>query len=334
MRGKRKRWAAAMIAAVLCMSIAAVPAPIQVMAAQETGTTVVLTTQRCSIWSAPATTEENRVKYVDEGYPITIYPEVIQSESGDGKTFYRTVRGSYVLCKCVTDGDGTSAAEAGDDFGIAFLPMSTPPSLDRVGVRSERRELLSGGGYDFVLTAILIHDYDAFDNIIKTAIYSPDGTLDSYEAMEYDALGNRVKFASYGPDGTIRNLRISEYDAAGNEIKTTTYDADGSVLSHSIWGYDTSGNVVRDVRYYNGAIQINDGYEYDMQGNKTKYISYNADGTIERYTIYEYDALGNIKKATGYDADGSMSQIQTYHEDGSPDQWGLVRPDGSIYWVE
>lgn len=294
----------------------------------------VLTTQRCSIWSAPATAEENRVKYVDEGYQITVYPEVIQSGSGDGKTFYRTVKGAYVLCKCVTGAENGVTA-GGSGYELIFPTMPVPPSLDRSGVRSERHELLSGGAYDMVLTAIHINDYDVFGNVIKTAVYSPDGTLSCVEVMEYDASGNMVKYANYDPNGSIRGVRVSEYDASGNKIRDISYDpTNGSVEAEYIWAYDASGNMVREVKYYDGAVQTNDGYEYDAQGNKIKFINYRADGTLNYCVIYEYDALGNKRKWTRYDADGNMEEIRTFHADGGPDQWGLVRPDGSIYWVE
>lgn len=130
---KMKKWAAALAVALLCAGAAGMAASMQVMAAEETELTTVVTTQRCSIWSAPATTEENRVKYVDAGYQITIYPEVIESELGDGKTFYRTMKGAYVLCRCVEGaGIGTeSEAQSGnpsvpEDDGI-LIPVGNVP---------------------------------------------------------------------------------------------------------------------------------------------------------------------------------------------------------------
>lgn len=109
--GKKLGHKSMMIAAVICLLLSTVPmaAPMQVSAA-EAGTVVVETTQPCSIWSAPATVESNRIRSVDEGYQITVYPEIIPSELADGKTFYRTVRGAYVLCRCVVGDDGGAVA--------------------------------------------------------------------------------------------------------------------------------------------------------------------------------------------------------------------------------
>lgn len=72
-------------------------------------TLVMTTNMECSIWSAPETSEANRVKRIPEGYQVTVYPTVIASTNGDGKTFYQTVKGNYVLCRCLSASvpDGT-----------------------------------------------------------------------------------------------------------------------------------------------------------------------------------------------------------------------------------
>lgn len=58
------------------------------------------TTMECSVWSAPNTAEQYRVKKIPAGYNVTVYPEVVESTAGDGKTFYQTSKGCYILCKC------------------------------------------------------------------------------------------------------------------------------------------------------------------------------------------------------------------------------------------
>ena len=59
------------------------------------------TTMQCSVWSAPNTAEANRVKVIPAGYEVTIDNSVTYlSTAGDGKIFYRTSKGCYILCKC------------------------------------------------------------------------------------------------------------------------------------------------------------------------------------------------------------------------------------------
>lgn len=75
------------------------------------------------------------MKYVDAGYTITIYPEVIESLVGDGKTFYRTVRGSYVLCRCVTDGNENGT---GSTSGAITANVAEQNPANRITVASVR----------------------------------------------------------------------------------------------------------------------------------------------------------------------------------------------------
>lgn len=58
------------------------------------------TTMECSVWSAPNTNEENRVKVIPKGYPVQIIRIEVPSTRGDNKVFYRTVKGNYILAKC------------------------------------------------------------------------------------------------------------------------------------------------------------------------------------------------------------------------------------------
>lgn len=87
-----------MLALAMVIAVAQVKAP-TVQAARRVQQ--LPTIMACSVWSAPATTEANRVKKIPAGYTVTIYTDVIvQSTLGDGKTFYQTAKGCYILCKC------------------------------------------------------------------------------------------------------------------------------------------------------------------------------------------------------------------------------------------
>ncbi|MDE5818830.1 MAG: hypothetical protein K2N41_00600 [Lachnospiraceae bacterium] len=337
MRETAKKWAAAMIAAVLCMGMAAVNAPMQVMAAQGTETTVVVTTQRCSIWSAPATAEENRVKYVDEGYPVTIYPEVIQSESGDGKTFYRTVRGSYVLCKCVTGGDGNSSAAAGGskaagDSAFVIPVMPALPAFDNTASVVNWMFKPGANGSN------IKYGYDALGHEIRREYYEADNTtLFMVDTLEYDPVGLWKKSMNYQPDGTIlswNDLYFYEFDEAGNQIRTTRFqpdtgmpfsadefDAAGRRIKDTYYGgieldgtieereFDAAGNCIKDTYYYaDGKIKSRDVFEYDAAGHQIKWMSYHPNGAIKEYWIYEYTEAGLQLKGTHYNGNGTVME--------------------------
>lgn len=61
---------------------------------------VFTTTMDCSVWAAPNTAEANRIKRIPAGYQVTVYPDVVLSTAGDGKLFFKTSKGAYILCKC------------------------------------------------------------------------------------------------------------------------------------------------------------------------------------------------------------------------------------------
>lgn len=60
-------------------------------------TQVVTTTQACSVWTQPCTDAKYRLKTVPAGTKVTVYTDMIPSTKGDGKTFYKTIKGAYIL---------------------------------------------------------------------------------------------------------------------------------------------------------------------------------------------------------------------------------------------
>lgn len=57
------------------------------------------TNMECSVWTAPNSIAKNRVKKVPAGYSITVDPTVITGT--DGKHYYKTKKGSYIMTKCI-----------------------------------------------------------------------------------------------------------------------------------------------------------------------------------------------------------------------------------------
>lgn len=349
MRKKTKRWLAALVAAFLCMGAAERTMPMTVKAAQNSETMTVTTTQRCSIWSAPVTAEENRVKYVDAGYQITVYPEVIQSEQGDGKTFYRTVRGSYVLCRCVegTVGNGVGTAAAGgavNGDNVAVLlpvpPMPEPSVAFGTVVKSRKWYLGAGNSYSNGLSHYIIEETDASGNT-KSTMYHLDGTIVECNYAEHDAMGNVIKCTTYGADGvTVKSMFIVEYDAQGNTVKGVDKTYDWSELRYGYepvatvyeYEYDAFGNRVKkwDTSYYQNGTMLS-SFTEGMEGKDLSYSDgwglqvksittyYNADGTMlaSRVHKYEYNTTGEriSDTETVYDADGTMLASRVFKDE-------------------
>ncbi|MCM1103693.1 MAG: hypothetical protein NC409_06255 [Clostridium sp.] len=219
---KRMVTAAMAVVTALCMGMIGMTAPMQVSAAGESQTVVVETTQRCSIWSAPATTEENRVKYVDEGYQITLYPEVIQSGLGDGKTFYRTIKGAYVLCRCV----------------VGDLDSVDSSTATGTGTGSVTGSADSGAAAGTGSAALPVGSMDDYRALIKALL--PQISYARVETEVYD----------YG-DGSY-NIEERYYDASGENIRTICYV--NEIVR--IWCYVGDGG--RHITYYDAQGNITD----------------------------------------------------------------------------
>lgn len=62
----------------------------------------VHTIREITVWSCPAKLDACRVKIIPKDYGVQVYDELIESFSGEGDYFFRTIKGAYVLAKyCV-----------------------------------------------------------------------------------------------------------------------------------------------------------------------------------------------------------------------------------------
>lgn len=125
--------------------------------------------------------------------------------------------------------------------------------------------------------------FDEKGNIIKTASYKSDGTVNRYDTYEYDENDNMIKWVGYNPDGTFSLCYTYEYNEKGRPTRWVRYKTDGNVD-----GYNT--------------------YEYNENGHQTKTIFYNPDGTVNRYNAYECDENGKIIKQVRYNVDGTVQK--------------------------
>lgn len=183
--------------------------PITSVKVKAANTKVMTTVKECSIWSAPNTSEQNRVKKVPAGYSITVIPEVVQSTKGDGKTFYKTAKGSYVLCNCLADTPVVTV----DPIEIV-AEFTLPDSINWYtrhfmvvkNNTSTTKEIRSGS-----------YAYDIYGNVLgykeaKVYALAPGATTVMYEA--FDVGSNRI--ALYNT--TISYSEVKRKNAYNNEL--------------------------------------------------------------------------------------------------------------------
>ena len=113
----------------------------------------------------------------------------------------------------------------------------------------------------------------------------------------------------------------------------TEYDKNGYVVAE----YDVNGNQTREItRNADGSVSSYIDYEYDANGNKTRTIARSDDGSVSSYTDSEYDANGNQTRYIDRNADGSVDYYNDYEydENGNKTREIARNADGSVdyYW--
>jgi len=73
------------------------------------------------------------------------------------------------------------------------------------------------------------------------------------------------------------------------------------VVLAAVYSYSASGEL-------SGKIE----WEYDSNGNETKWSEYNANGELSEYVEYEYDSSGNMTKRNEYYANGELQSYSVY----------------------
>lgn len=83
-------------------------------------TKVVYTMQECSVWTVPdSNNAANRVKKVPANYAVTVYNQMFVSPI-DGKIYYQTVKGKYIIAKYVTSSIGGTVSEGQQPEAVSF----------------------------------------------------------------------------------------------------------------------------------------------------------------------------------------------------------------------
>lgn len=74
--------------------------------------------------------------------------------------------------------------------------------------------------------------------------------------------------------------------------------------------------------------QDGNSYTYDANGNMTREIYRNSDGSVEAYDDYEYHANGKLKTEKTYRPDGTLEYLTEYDEDGNIVKFTEYENDG------
>lgn len=179
-------------------------------------TKTIITTQECSIWTQPNTSEKYRQKKIPAGYQVTIIPKVVQSTKGDGKTFYKTVKGAYILCKCCDGneaGSGNGTGNTNKSKTVIFGRYEQDGNLSNGPEPIEWDVLETRDGKTLLISHYVLDKVPYTKEIVPT-IERPEGFYD------VSVVANRVNSDLNWSSSYVRSwLNDSFYNKAFNDAE-------------------------------------------------------------------------------------------------------------------
>ncbi|HEY5536372.1 MAG TPA: hypothetical protein VIL99_15725 [Ignavibacteria bacterium] len=199
-------------------------------------------------------------------------------------------------------------------------------SFDTIGNITAKKSFYNGM---VIQNEIFFYDYKG--NMTKEQWFNPDNSeiFSSYTRYEYNIRGmvgiknvynsdssiRKSLLYSYDEKGYLTQIHVKEYYDEGDEYSEIfNYDEKGKFINHQIvdlngvqilyenFIYDEKGNIIE---LLSSGEEINRklNYEYDLNGNLSKYILESSDDEGKSLTegIYNYDNKGNLIEEILYD---------------------------------
>ena len=204
-----------------------------------------------------------------------------------------------------------------DYIKLADTYLQTDDVIQALAVLDEGIEKLSAGGQGVEEQGVDLlsqrKEYILAGTVaIRTELKENDESAFYPSSIsECDENGNKIKSVLYGKEGKISYVTEYQYDENGNEIEYigTSYDdaGNGTLSTHWTWAYNADGREIEFVSYdADGNIEKRTAHEYDTAGNGIKYEEYDEDGSCTENIVTDYDERGNQIRRTWYDSSGRI----------------------------
>lgn len=184
-----------------------------------------------------------------------------------------------------------------------------------------------------------IYSYDDSGNNFTVTSYDKDGNKTGAAEQKEDAEGRQIASYSYRTETGEVGQIYYEYDSKGNRTKEAHYDLNGQISRINENEYDASDQIVRQNTYMGGELASYETYSYE-DGIKHRYCYYkqwgnggdsgdftlsshvvypgdgeywyDAQGTLQGYTIWVKDDTGKTIGSDHYDANGVLQSSTRY----------------------
>ena len=176
-------------------------------------------------------------------------------------------------------------------------------------------------------------DYDAGGHISSVTSYNPDGSRIGTVDTVWNGSDYSTDYAMTSGGNLYRIERT--YDEGGHRLTETFYTMDGAVDEENHYEYDENGNQTHLATYKNGSLigESFTEYKYGSNGRVEALYDYDKDHTLMAYILYSYDEkTGKMLGEKCFNANDTLRwyTVNEYDEQGNHTRYAHYDADGNL----
>ena len=242
----------------------------------------VVTLEPCSLWSQPNTSAPNKVKVLPAGYLVKVYPNYVLSTKDDGKIYYRTSKGNYILTRCVQTVPKTRLT---DGFVVNSSNMATYQALRQQQEQLELQEMVTPYISNPAAQEAALEKKYGVNIVIPSAYMKTPTSYAMYVSYMTEALSmispewvSMVAQVSKQQTGKKLTISIKEYEGihlGGTQAEGVYNPSSNSISLASIDSFTLSHEIGHAFYYYCKAKTPNFSAKWTSYNNGISYVGNN-----------------------------------------------------------
>jgi YD repeat-containing protein len=132
--------------------------------------------------------------------------------------------------------------------------------------------------------------YNATGNVVESAYFRRDGSLDQKTTHTYDDKGDVGETLNYDSAGHVSRT-VATYDVAGHRTKEEKFDSDGQLSSRTVDTYDRAGQITKEEHYGPGGKSLTywTTFKHDPKGLVIESDDFHPTGECSSVTKGRYE---------------------------------------------
>ena len=265
-----------------------------------------------------------RVRYNSDGSEVGLEYNVTYGDDGRAKSYFSAYydENGNKLSSTYYETEVISEDENGYVMRRTYYQsdMRTVDAYDEVTYVKDGNRYYSSQTKNYdknnVYTGKWVYEWGSDSQITKGTSYDKDDNKIYEYEYKYDANGNEQEYNSvsyYNGKASYTSKTVTTYNNAGKRAKEEFY-SNGESTGHVDYVYNDKGLLSETKSYYisdgTEALSSREVYEYDSSDNNVK-ITYYLGDKVDRIYTYEYDANGNETRYARLNAEGTEVYWET-----------------------